>query len=87
MYFNCEKEQIKEAFEEIKDLVKDIKNNNMYLSNKENLALQTIELYVNDSTPNCYIRDKIKEYEGLKEMDMQAYEEQVKPLQEILKEE
>ena len=33
------------------------------------------------------IRKKIKEYEGLKEMDMQAYEEQVKPLQELLEEE
>lgn len=30
------------------------------------------------------IEDKIKEYEGLKEMDLQAYEEQIKPLKELL---
>lgn len=33
------------------------------------------------------IEEKIKEYEGLKEMDMQAYEEQVKPLKELLNKE
>lgn len=33
------------------------------------------------------IREKIKEYKGLKEIDKMAYEEQIKPLQELLKEE
>lgn len=33
------------------------------------------------------IREKIKEYDGLKEMDMQAYEEQIRPLKELLEEE
>lgn len=33
------------------------------------------------------IREKIKEYDGLKEIDMQAYEEQIKPLKELLEEE
>lgn len=32
------------------------------------------------------IRKKIKEYDGLKEIDKQAYEEQVKPLRELLRE-
>ena len=59
IYFNCEKQQIKNAMEDINELVKDIKKNNMYLSNKENLSLQTLNLYINDSTPNCYIREEI----------------------------
>ena len=33
------------------------------------------------------IREKIKEYKGLKEIDKMAYEEQIKPLQELLEEE
>lgn len=33
------------------------------------------------------LKEKIKEYDGLKEMDMQAYEEQVEPLKEMLEEE
>ena len=33
------------------------------------------------------IREKIKEYKGLKEIDKMVYEEQIKPLQELLEEE
>lgn len=65
IYFNCEKQQIKNAMEDINELVKDIKKNNMYLSDRENLSLQTLNLYINDSTPNCYMRDEIKELEKL----------------------
>ena len=32
------------------------------------------------------IKEKIKKYKGLKEIDKMAYEEQIKPLQELLEE-
>ena len=37
--------------------------------------------------PTEAIEKKIQEYKGLKEMDMRAYEEQVKPLKELLNKE
>lgn len=50
------------------------------------------EHWVHKAVLNSYIskdkiREKIKEYDGLKEMDLQAYEEQIKPLLELLEEE
>lgn len=39
---------------------------------------------LNDSIPKQIIRNKIKEYDGLKEIDITAYEEQIKPLKELL---
>lgn len=39
---------------------------------------------LNDSIPKQIIRNKIKEYYGLKEIDITAYEEQIKPLKELL---
>lgn len=43
--------------------------------------------YQADSVSKDKIREKIKEYKGLKEIDKMAYEEQIKPLQELLEEE
>lgn len=37
--------------------------------------------------PSEAIEKKIQEYKGLKEIDMQAYEEQIKPLKELLNKE
>lgn len=37
--------------------------------------------------PTEAIEKKIQEYKGLKEIDMQAYEEQIKPLKELLNKE
>lgn len=42
---------------------------------------------LNDSVPRQIIRSKIKEYDGLKYIDLTAYEEQIRPLKEILGEE
>ena len=89
IYFNCEKQQIKNAMEDINELVKDIKTNNMYLSDRENLSLQTLNLYINDSTPNCYMRDEINELE--KELGYEQFEQparlQISLLNKILSKE
>lgn len=37
--------------------------------------------------PTEAIEKKIQEYKGLKEIDMQAYEEQIRPLKELLNKE
>ena len=34
--------------------------------------------------PKERVENKLKEFEGLKEIDLQAYEEQIKPLKELL---
>lgn len=56
----------------------------LYISNehkKENwIPKEILNSYISKET----IRKKIEEYAGLKEMDLRAYEEQVKPLKELL---
>lgn len=74
-------EQEKEKNKELKIL---IEQNLKYSHNLEKDLFENCSNYV---VSKDKIREKIKEYEGLKEMDMQAYEEQVKPLKELLEEE
>ena len=47
---------------------------------------KSIELicYQNEYVPKEAIKEKIEEYDGLKEIDSRAYEEQVKPLKALL---
>lgn len=56
-------EKVKESLEIINNYAEDMKKNHQYMSNKEQNALQDLNLYINDSTPNQKIRDKIKELE------------------------
>ena len=51
--------------------------------NEQLVDLKKLNNYINKDK----IREKIKEYKGLKEIDKMAYEEQIKPLQELLEEE
>lgn len=74
-------EQEKKKNKELKVL---IEQNLRYSHNLEKDLFENCSNYV---VSKDKIRGKIKEYEGLKEMDMQAYEEQVKPLKELLEEE
>ena len=74
-------EKEKEKNKELKIL---IEQNLKYSHNLEKDLFENCSNYV---VSKDKIREKIKEYEGLKEMDMQAYEEQVKPLKELLEEE
>lgn len=59
-------EEVKESLEIIKNYAEDMKKNHQYMTNKEQDALQDLNLYINDSTPNQKIRDKIKELEEKK---------------------
>jgi len=64
---------------------------NYYKKSYENRVEKYYELeqriYRLDFISKDKIRAKIKEYKGLKEIDKMAYEEQIKPLQELLEEE
>ena len=75
---------LKKEKEKNKELKILIEQNLKYSHNLEKDLFENCSNYV---VSKDKIRKKIKEYEGLKEMDMQAYEEQVKPLQELLEEE
>lgn len=69
-------------------------NSILYLYNQleeRNIASQKVIVELNDKLQNesiskDKIKEKIKSYEGLKIMDKSAYEEQVKPLKELLEE-
>lgn len=66
-----EKEKNKKLYEQ----------NQIYLSNGSNIKL---ELHIkNNYIRKDKIQEKIKEYDGLKIIDKQAYEEQIKPLKEL----
>lgn len=78
------------------EMLKKEKEKNLYKDNIiKNLGLKTIPKTITEFKKIMQInyiskdkiREKIKEYDGLKEMDMQAYEEQIKPLKELLEEE
>lgn len=71
---------IEKQQKEIKELEKD--NNHQW----EERCRLTFDIEKNFISKDK-IREKIKEYKGLKEIDKMAYEEQIKPLQELLEEE
>lgn len=92
--FECNKEQIIKDFEEVKEFVHDMRENNMYLTYAERIALQSLELYIKDSIPNAKIREKIKEINNEKlnysddeyylENEMKGYA--IDKIQELLEE-
>lgn len=49
--------------------------------------IQAILDELENRIPTEAIEKKIQEYKGLKEIDMQAYEEQIRPLKELLNKE
>lgn len=89
-----ELERLKEAYNE--ELDENLKMAELLLEKQhkiekletenENISRELISRTdkLNDSIPKQIIRNKIKEYDGLKEIDITAYEEQIKPLKELL---
>lgn len=73
----------KEAIQGLLDLYNKEKEKYIF----EKVAKEEVEELLEDSISKDKIREKIKEYKGLKEIDKMAYEEQIKPLQELLEEE
>ena len=75
---------IEKQQKEIDDLKQLMAHKNGYTKQLEEDLFENASNYV---VSKDKIREKIKEYKGLKEIDKMAYEEQIKPLQELLKEE
>lgn len=70
--------------------LKFIKGNNEKMTKNIQLSEKAINAVLNEldnRIPTEAIEKKIQEYKGLKEIDMQAYEEQIKPLKELLNKE
>lgn len=55
-----------------------------YRLDRENQLKFERAVDTSDYIPKEAIREKIEEYEGLKEIDIKAYNEQVRPLKELL---
>ena len=88
-----EKMSLEEAIELLNWLkfeLKFIKGNNEKMTKNIQLSEKAINAVLNElenTIPTEAIEKKIQEYKGLKEIDMQAYEEQIKPLKELLNKE
>ena len=61
---DAEKELTMKSLKIIKEYMKDMKENHQYYSHAEEDAIKNLKLYINDSTPNQLIRDKIEELEN-----------------------
>jgi hypothetical protein len=81
---------------ELKKAIERLKNTDIYnLGHNDRfeelrlyeIAIDTVLEELNNRIPTEAIEKKIQEYKGLKEIDMQAYEEQIKPLKELLNKE
>lgn len=87
----------------MEDIEKHIKNLKQYIKEDEIIEndnsdfaqfckghiedIQAVLDELENRIPSEAIEKKIQEYKGLKEIDMQAYEEQIKPLKELLNKE
>lgn len=87
----------------MEDIEKHIKNLKQYIKEDEIIEndnsdfaqfckshcedIQAILDELENRIPTEAIEKKIQEYKGLKEIDMQAYEEQIRPLKELLNKE
>lgn len=87
----------------MEDIEKHIKNLKQYIKEDEIIEndnsdfaqfykghiedIQAVLDELENRIPTEAIEKKIQEYKGLKEIDMQAYEEQIKPLKELLNKE
>lgn len=79
--------KIHQAIQGLLDLYEQEKEKNKELENTDLNIVYMTGFYDGKNKWKDKIREKIKEYDGLKEIDMQAYQEQIKPLKELLEEE
>ena len=83
---DAEKELTMESLRKIKEYMKDMTENHQYCSYAEQEAIRYLELYINDSTPNQLIRDKIEELEKEKNnyFEKQVIQGRIELLKDLL---
>jgi hypothetical protein len=88
--YNVEIAKVKEDMETINEFIEDMKNNHLYTTLNEKNAIDSLNLYVNDSIPKQVIRDKIEELKYKRDKTETTYyidiDAKIEVLEELLEE-
>lgn len=84
--YDVKKQVVKKDLETIITFFKDCRKANIYPTNEEVNAIDTLKFYVTDSTSNEVIRDKIREYRNKKNTIYFGSIIEKKPVQQLIDE-